>query len=221
MAEPFDVVILGAGPGGYVGAIRAAQLGLRAALVELHVGCVPTKALLHTAETLETIRHSAEIGIQVPDAALDVAAVHRYKDRVVDTLHKGVEYLMRKHGVTVLRGTGRLTAPGAVAVAQSDGSTADVRATHVLLATGSTPRSIPGVEIDAHRILSSDHLVGLRKIPRHLAILGAGAVGVEFASVFRAFGSDVTLVELLPRVLPMEDEEISGAMGNPSKMVFA
>jgi dihydrolipoamide dehydrogenase len=217
MAESFDVVLIGSGPGGYVGAIRAAQIGLRAAVVErnklggtcLHVGCIPTKALLHVAELLEGIHRSEDFGIRVGAASLDLAAVHRYKDRVIATLHRGVEYLMRKNKVTVFHGTGRLAGRGKVRIALPDGGETECEAKNIVVATGSRPRSIPGVAIDGIRILSSDDVIGLKEIPRRLAILGAGAVGVEFASVFTAFGSEVTLIEILPHALPTEDEEIS------------
>ena len=217
MADSFDVVILGAGPGGYVGAIRAAQLGLRTAIVEqnklggtcLHVGCIPTKALLHVAELLDGIHHGEDFGIRVGDTSLDLAAVHRYKDRVVGTLHRGVEYLMRKNKVMVFHGTGRIANRGKVRIALADGSETECEAKNIVIATGSRPRSVPGVAIDGIRILSSDDIIALHEVPRRLAILGAGAVGVEFASVFSAFGSEVTVIEVLPHALPTEDEEIS------------
>ncbi len=217
MAESFDVVIIGSGPGGYVGAVRAAQLGLRTAIVErdklggtcLHVGCIPTKALLHVAELLSEIQHGEQFGVRVSGASLDLAGVHRYKDRVVGTLHKGVEFLMRKNKVAVFQGIGQITGRGKVRISLTDGSETELETKNVLVATGSRPRSIPVAPIDGNRVLSSDHIIALKEVPRRLAILGAGAVGVEFASVFSAFGSDVTLIEILPRVLPMVDEEIS------------
>lgn len=220
MPDLYDLVVIGAGPGGYVGAIRAAQLGMRTAIVErnklggtcLHLGCIPTKALLQVAELLEEIRRAREFGIRAEEPSVDMAAVQRYKDRVVETLHRGITYLMRKNGITVFHGSARLIGPGRVRVAHHDGSETELEAPRVLIATGSVPRSIPGVPIDGSRILTSDHVVHLQEIPRRLGILGAGAIGVEFASIFRTFGSEIAVLELLPRVLPGEDEEVSEAL---------
>lgn len=216
MSEPFDVVIIGGGPGGYVGAIRAAQLGLRVALVErekvggtcLHVGCIPTKAMLHTAELLDALSSRKELGIMANDVAVDLAAVHARKARVVEQLYKGTLGLMRKNKVAVFEGTGRLLSASKVAVALHDGSETELDAGHVMLATGSAPRSVPGITIDNDRILDSTGALALQAVPKSIAILGAGPVGVEFASLFRAFGSEVTVIELLPTLVPLEDEEI-------------
>ncbi|MDQ7819768.1 MAG: dihydrolipoyl dehydrogenase [Armatimonadota bacterium] len=220
MAEPYDLVIIGGGPGGYVGAIRAAQLGLRTALVErdklggtcLHVGCIPTKAMLHTAELLDHLRDPRDLGLTVDGVGVDLAAVHRRKARVVDQLHKGVQYLMRKHRIDVFAGEGRFLSATRVGVALSDGSETELSARHVLIATGSAPRSIPGVTIDHGRIIDSTDALHLQEVPRSIAILGAGPVGVEFASLFRALGSQVTIIELLPTLVPLEDEEIGQAL---------
>jgi dihydrolipoamide dehydrogenase len=220
MAEPYDLVIIGGGPGGYVGAIRAAQLGLRTALVErdkvggtcLHVGCIPTKALLHTAELLDHLRDARDLGLTVDGVGVDLAAVHRRKARVVDQLHKGVQYLMRKHKVDVFAGEGRFLSASRVGVALADGSETELAARHVLIATGSAPRSVPGVVIDHRRILDSTDALTLPEVPQSIAILGAGPVGVEFASLFRAFGSQVTIIELLPTLVPLEDEEVGQAL---------
>ncbi len=220
MADPYDLIVVGGGPAGYVGAIRAAQLGLRTALVErdkvggtcLHVGCIPTKVLLHTAELLEEMRESAEMGIHADGVRLDYARVQARKDRVVTTNFRGVEYLMRKHKITVVPGEGRLAGPARVRVTGADGATADLEARHILLATGSRPRSLPGVAIDNDRILDSTGALRLPAVPRSIAILGAGAVGAEFASVFAAFGAHVTLLELLPSILPLEDEEVAAVL---------
>ncbi len=220
MPEPFDVVIIGGGPGGYVGAIRAAQLGLRVALVErekvggtcLHVGCIPTKAMLHTAELLDHLQDAKELGIVAPSVSLDLAAVLKRKARVVDQLYKGVQFLMRKNKVDVFAGEGRFLDRQKIGVALQDGSETELQARHVLIATGSAPRSISGVTIDNDRILDSTGALTLQEVPRSIAILGAGAVGVEFASLFRAFGSEVTIIELLPTLVPLEDEEIGQAL---------
>jgi dihydrolipoamide dehydrogenase len=220
VADPFDLIIVGGGPAGYVGAIRARQLGLRTALVErdkvggtcLHVGCIPTKVLLHIAEILEEVRGAGEMGVVVGDARLDYPRVQARKDRVVTTNYRGVEYLMRKHGVSVVPGHGRLAGPTRVRVTAADGSTSDLEAPHILLATGSQPRSLPGLEIDNARMLDSTGALRVPAVPRSIAILGAGAVGTEFASIFSSFGSAVTLIEMMPQVLPLEDEEVAGVL---------
>ncbi|MDR7458628.1 MAG: FAD-dependent oxidoreductase, partial [Armatimonadota bacterium] len=220
MPDPYDLVIVGGGPGGYVGAIRAAQLGLRTALVErdkvggtcLHYGCIPTKALLRTAELLDALRHPAEMGVRADGVAVDLPAAHARKARVVDKLHKGTQFLMRKHGIDVFHGEARFLTAHDLAVALADGSETSLRAHHVLIATGSAPKSLPHLPIDQERILDSTGVLALQEVPRRLLIVGAGAVGVEFASLFRAFGSEVTLVEVLPTLVPLEDEEIGRAL---------
>lgn len=220
MPDPYDLVIIGGGPGGYVGAIRAAQLGLRVALVErdkvggtcLHIGCIPTKVMLHTADLLDHFKNGRDLGIALSDAAVDLAAVHRRQAQVVDQLHKGVQFLMRKNKVDVFSGEGRFLGAQKIGVALTDGSETELAARHVMIATGSAPRSIPGVTFDHARIIDSTDALALPDIPRSIAILGAGPVGVEFASLFRAFGSDVTIIELLPTLVPLEDEEIGQAL---------
>ena len=218
----YDLIVVGGGPAGYVGAIRGAQLGLRTALVEreklggtcLHVGCIPTKVLLHTAELLETMRAGAEMGIQASGVALDYGQVRRRMDRVVTTNFRGVEFLMRKHGIAVFPGDGRLLGPTRVRVAATDGSELILEGRHILVATGSRPRTLPGVVIDNHRVLDNAGTLRLPAVPRSLAILGAGAVGTEFASLFAAFGAAVTLIEMMPAILPLEDEDVSGVVAH-------
>ncbi|HLY21403.1 MAG TPA: dihydrolipoyl dehydrogenase [bacterium] len=218
--ESFDLVVVGGGPAGYVGAIRGAQLGLRTALVErdkvggtcLHVGCIPTKVMLHTAQLLEDMRGASEFGIAVEAPRLDMAALHRRRDRVVTTNFRGVEYLMRKNGITVFAGDGRLLDATNLRVTAADGTTTDLRAGAILLATGSKPRSLPGVAIDNERVLDSTGALRLTEVPGSIAIIGAGAVGSEFASVFAAFGAKVTLIEYLPSCLPLEDEEVAAVL---------
>lgn len=221
MAERFDLIVIGGGPAGYVGAIRASQLGLRTALVErdkvggtcLHVGCIPTKVLLHTAERLEEIREAEDMGIVIEGAVrLDYGRLAARKDRVVTTNFRGVEYLMRKHGITTVQGQGRLLDPTRVRVTATGGSTSDLEGRHILLATGSLPRSLPGITIDNDRILDSSGALRLPAVPRSIAILGAGAVGTEFASMFAAFGATITLVEMMPSILPLEDEEVAAVL---------
>ena len=216
----FDLIVLGSGPGGYVGAIRAAQLGLRVAVVEkdpkfggtcLHRGCIPTKALLHAASTLDEIRSADRLGIRVAAPALDLEGVHGYKDGVVGKNAKGIEFLFKKNRITGIHGFGRLDGPGRVTV-ERDGDTTAYEAKNVIVATGSVPREIPIAPTDGVRVLDSDHALELREVPKSLAVLGAGAVGCEFASVYRSFGSEVDLVEMLPRLLPIEDADCSDAL---------
>lgn len=220
MPDPYDLIVIGGGPGGYVGAIRAAQVGLRVALVErekvggtcLHIGCIPTKAMLHTAELLEHLKDPRELGLTVDSVAVDLLAVQRRKTRVVDQLHKGVQALMRKNKIDVFIGEGRFLSATKIGVALADGSETELAAKHVLVATGSAPRAVPGITFDHTRILDSTDALNLQAVPRSIAILGAGPVGVEFASLFRAFGSEVTVIELLPTLVPLEDEEMGQAL---------
>lgn len=220
MADSFDLVVIGGGPAGYVGAIRAAQLGLTTALVErekvggtcLHVGCIPTKVLLHTAELLEEMRGAAEMGVVADGVRLDYAAVRARRDRVVTTNYRGVEYLMRKHRIAVFHGEGRLQSPTQVRVAAADGSETQLVARTILLATGSRAQSLPGLHIDNDRILDSTGALDLPAVPRTIAILGAGAVGAEFASIFAAFGAQVTLIELMASICPLEDAEVTAVL---------
>lgn len=217
MSEPLDLIIVGSGPGGYVAAIRAAQLGLVVGVVEkdpklggtcLHRGCIPTKALLHTAGLLEAIRRSSEFGVDSSAPALNLESTREFKTRVVDKNAKGIEYLFKKNGIQVFHGRGRLVGRHEVEVASEAGSQT-LWAKNVLIATGSVPRGIPMAQSDGQRIVNSDDILKLPKVPESLVVLGAGAVGTEFASIFASFGSQVTLVEMLPRVLPLEDEEVS------------
>ncbi len=225
-ANRFDITILGSGPGGYVAAVRAAQLGLATAVVEsepqpggtcLHWGCIPTKALLHAAEVLDETRHAAKFGVKVAGAELDLPAVHRYKDKVVQSNARGVEYLFKKNGITLLRGRGKLAGPGRVEIAPPDGKPQTVETKFTVLATGSAIRGLPGVEFDGKRVLHSDDALTLRQIPSSMIVLGAGAVGVEFASIYASFGAKVTVVELLPRLIPLED----AALGAELEKAFA
>ena len=217
MSKAYDLMVIGSGPGGYVAAIRAAQLGLKTAVIEkdpkfggtcLHRGCIPTKALLHTASTLDEIRAAASIGIDVAKPKLDLGKTHDYKNGVVTKNAKGIEFLFKKNKIDGLHGFGRLAGKNAVEVEQ-DGETTRYEAKNILIATGSVPRELPFAKSDGERILNSDHALELPKVPKSIVVLGAGAVGSEFASIFRSFGSEVTLVEMLPRLLPIEDEEIS------------
>ncbi|WP_027862664.1 dihydrolipoyl dehydrogenase [Marmoricola sp. URHB0036] len=208
----FDVVILGAGSGGYACALRAAQLGLSVALVEkdkvggtcLHVGCIPTKALLHAAEVADAARESEKFGVQATLDGIDMAGVNSYKDGVVSRLYKGLTGLVKGRGITVVEGSGKLTGPRTVEV---DGTSYVGKA--VVLASGSYSRTLPGLEIDGTRVLTSEQALRLDSVPRSVIVLGGGVIGCEFASVWRSFGAEVTIIEALPHLVPAEDEHSS------------
>lgn len=221
MASEFDLVVIGAGTGGYVTAIRAAQLGLKVAVVErqkalggtcLIWGCIPTKALLEHAHALKVVQNVKEWGVTIGEGAvgIDMNQVQARKDKVVTGLTRGIEFLFRKNKIEWIKGTARVAGRGKINV--TDGDAQDLAAREIVIATGSAPRSVPGVEIDRKRIITSDEAVNLREVPKSMVILGSGAVGVEFASIFRRFGSEVTLIELLPRLVPVEDEAISAEL---------
>ena len=216
--KTYDVCIIGSGPGGYVAAIRAAQLGMSVLIVERESrlggvctlrGCIPTKALLHTADLLEEARHGSDVGVAAREVRLDLPAAMKHKEKVVRQSSNGVAYLMKKNRVDVVSGFGRIVGVGRVSVAAADGTEAAYSAKNILIATGSSPRSLPGMEIDHSTILSSDSILEVTEIPKSLIVIGSGAVGVEFASMFARFGSKVTIIEILPRIVPLEDEEIS------------
>ncbi|WP_240937866.1 dihydrolipoyl dehydrogenase [Nocardioides sp. JQ2195] len=204
----FDVVILGAGSGGYACALRAAQLGLTVALVEkgnlggtcLHVGCIPTKALLHAAEVAESAKDAAQFGVQATFEGVDMAGVNSYKDGVVSRLFKGLTGLIKSRGITVVEGEGKLTSPTTVDVG---GTTYTGK--NVVLATGSYSRSLPGLEIDGERVMTSEQALRLDRVPKSAIVLGGGVIGCEFASVWKSFGADVTIIEALPRLVAAED----------------
>ncbi|MFZ1053602.1 MAG: dihydrolipoyl dehydrogenase [Candidatus Sulfotelmatobacter sp.] len=218
----YDVVIIGSGPAGYTAAIRAGQYGLKTALIEkdgflggtcLHVGCIPTKALLFNAELWDHLKDAKEFGIEGVDArALNWAAIQERKSKIVAKHAKGLEFLMKKNKVETVKGYGKLTGPaqnGVLTVeVANDGKTNRLKAKNVLLATGSEARMLPGLVAD-DRVLTNIEILSLRDLPKSLVIVGAGAVGVEFASIYRSFGCEVTIVEMLPRLVPVEDEEVS------------
>jgi len=219
MANEYDVVVIGSGTGGYVAAIRAAQLGLSTAVVErapvlggtcLNWGCIPTKALLEHAHALKIAQDWKEWGLTIGQAAigLDMAQVQARKDKIVKGLTGGIEMLFKKNKIDWIKGSGRLAAKGKVEITDGQKQTVAARK-EIVVATGSQPRSVPGIELDRKRIISSDEAIGLQEIPKSIAIMGSGAVGVEFASIFRRFGSEVTIIELLPRIVPVEDEAVS------------
>jgi dihydrolipoamide dehydrogenase len=217
--EIFDVTVIGTGPGGYVAAIRAAQMGLKTAVVErdpvgcggtcLLRGCIPTKALLHTADLLEDLKNRKEYGIVAEGVGLDFPALMARKDRIVNRLSKGIEtYLFKKNKISLFKGQGRLEGAKAVVVKGETGET-KLDTKNVILATGSRPKAIPGITPDGSQIVTSDEILQLKEIPTSLIVIGAGAVGMEFASMFARFGTTVTVIEMLPRVLPLEDEDVS------------
>ena len=216
MPEQYDLIVIGSGPGGYVGAIRAAQLGMKVAIVErdrlggvcLNWGCIPTKALLRNAEVIALLRRGEEFGFSFDNLRIDFSAAVRRSEQAARKLSKGVEYLMKKNRVTVVPGEGLLAGTGRVRVTRN-GQVTELSAARILLATGSRPRELPGVPIDGTRVITSTEALSLPAVPRSLLIIGAGAVGVEFADVYNAYGSGVTLIEMLPRLLPVEDAEIS------------
>jgi len=223
MANEYDVVVIGSGTGGYVAAIRAAQLGLKTAVVErapvlggtcLNWGCIPTKALLEHAHALKVAQDWKEWGLTFGEAAagqaigLDMNQVQARKDKIVKGLTSGVEFLFKKNKIDWIKGSGRLAGKGTVEITDGDKQTLAARK-EIIVATGSQPRSVPGIEIDRKRIITSDEAINMKAIPKSIVIMGSGAVGVEFASIFRRFGSDVTIIELLPRLVPVEDEAVS------------
>jgi dihydrolipoamide dehydrogenase len=209
---PADLVILGGGSGGYAAALRAAELGLSVVLVEkdkvggtcLHRGCIPTKALLHSGEIADSAREGEQFGVKTSLAGIDMDGVNAYKDGVISKLYKGLQGLIKSRKITYVEGEGRLVSPTAVSV---NGETYEGR--HVLLATGSYARSLPGIEIDGTRVITSDHALNLDRVPSSAIILGGGVIGCEFASAWKSFGVDVTIVEGLPHLVPLEDESSS------------
>ncbi len=208
----YDIVILGGGSGGYACALRAAELGKRVALVEqgkvggtcLHRGCIPTKALLHAAEIADQARESAAFGVRASLDGIDMAGVNAYKDKVVTRLWKGLVGLVGSRHIDVIEGAGRLVSPTAVGVGDSL-----IEGAQVVLATGSQARSLPGLQVDGQRVITSDHALELDHVPASVVILGGGVIGAEFASVWRSFGAEVTIVEMLPHLLPPEEESSS------------
>jgi dihydrolipoamide dehydrogenase len=221
MSDTYDLVIIGGGPGGYNCAIRAGQLGLRAAIVEkrgklggtcLNVGCIPSKALLHASELYEAAaRDFAGMGIQVQGLSLDLARMMGQKDEAVEGLTKGVEFLMKKNKVTYLKGAGRIAAPGRVEVTGEDGAVTALDTRNIVIATGSDILSIPGVEIDEERIVSSTGALKLGRVPGRMVVIGGGYIGLEMGSVWRRLGTEVTVVEYLDRITPTMDGEVSRA----------
>ncbi|NCT22144.1 dihydrolipoyl dehydrogenase, partial [bacterium] len=218
MTETFDVVVLGAGPGGYVAAIRAAQLGLKTAIVDkqwlggvcLNVGCIPSKALLKNAEVAHTLRERGkEFGFSFENLKLDYSAAVKRSRQVSDRLVKGIGFLMKKNGVSVFMETGKLTSPTTVAVTDKDGKLTELSAKNIIVATGASS-AVPGAwKVDGEKIVTYWEAILQEKQPKSVVVIGSGAIGVEFSTVWNSYGVDVTIVEMLPRIVPLEDEEIS------------
>jgi dihydrolipoamide dehydrogenase len=204
-----DIVILGGGSGGYAAALRAAELGKSVVLIEkdkvggtcLHRGCIPTKALLHAGEVADAARESSQFGVNATFDGIDMAGVHKYKDGVISKNWKGLQGLIRSRGITIVEGEGRLTGPKQVTVGDQT-----YTGTNVVLATGSYSKTLPGLELDGRRVIASEHALGLDHVPASAIVLGGGVIGVEFASAWKSFGADVTIVEALPHLVPLEDE---------------
>jgi dihydrolipoamide dehydrogenase len=215
---PFDVAIIGTGPGGYVAAIRAGQLGLRTAVIEkdsryggtcLLRGCIPTKALLRDAHLYQELKRAVQQGLfKTGEVGLDFAKIQDRKDDVVEKMAKGVDFLLRKNKVTVFKGYGLVASPNKLLV-KGDGGSTEVNAKNIIIATGSEAKSLPGYSFDEKNILSNVGVLDLQQIPKSMLIVGCGAVGVEFASIYASFGTKVTLIEVLPNIVPLEDEEVS------------
>ncbi len=219
-----DIAVLGGGTGGYVAAIRAAQLGKEVVIIEqdklggtcLHRGCIPSKSLLRSAEVFAMMRDSEQYGIAADGVRLQFDSVQLRKQGIVDQLHRGVQYLMKKNKITIVRGQGRVIGPsifspqsGAVAVELEDGEMETVVSKNLIIATGSRPRDLPGLEADGNLILNSDHALQLEKLPESILIVGGGVIGMEWASMLNDFGVEVTVIEAAPHILPQEDEEVA------------
>ena len=216
----YDVAIIGSGPGGYVAAIRAGELGLKTVVVEkdpylggtcLHVGCIPTKVLLHHADVYDHLKNAAELGFEVSGLKIDWSKVLARKSKIVTKHSKGIEFLFKKNKVEWVQGWGKYEGPGKVSV-EKDGKRSVIEASNILMVSGSEAKSLPGIEPDYKTIVTNRSILELPEIPKSLIVIGAGAVGVEFASIFNSFGSQVTILEALPRVVPVEDEEVSAEL---------
>jgi len=221
----YDLIVIGSGPGGYVAAIRASQLGLKTAIVEkeslggvcLNWGCIPTKALIKSAEVFEYINHAAEYGIKVGSSEIDFEAMIKRSRGVADGMSKGVQFLMRKNKIDVIMGTGKLKSKGTVTVTNAAGETSDVSAKHIILATGGRSRELPNLKQDGVKVIGYRQAMVLPKKPASMIVVGSGAIGIEFAYVYNAIGTKVTVVEFLDNIVPLEDEEISKQLARTLK----
>ena len=218
MSSDIKLIIIGSGPGGYVAAIRAGQLGLKTVLIEkdnvlggtcLHWGCIPTKAILHQAHLYKEISESLANGISAGSPSVDMPALMGYKQKIIDTMEAGIKAMMKKYKVEVIQARAKLIGNMKVECESPDGTKQQIEAEHIIIATGSEARSIPGVEFDGRTIISNKEMLVMQQLPQSLAVIGAGAVGVEFATVMNSFGREVSILEMLPRIVPLEDEEVS------------
>ncbi|GMG88391.1 dihydrolipoyl dehydrogenase [Biformimicrobium ophioploci] len=215
----FDIAVVGAGPGGYVAAIRAAQLGMSVAIIEkqhmggvcLNWGCIPTKSLLKSAEVYQSMLHAEEYGLSTKDAGFDIKKIVQRSRDIAARLSRGIDFLMKKNDITVISGFGRLAAPGELEVSVDEELTGRVSATHIIFATGARPRSLPGMEADGEVIWSAKEAMVPESLPGSLLVVGSGAIGMEFASFYRTFGTEVTVLEMMDRILPQEDADVSAA----------
>ncbi|GAB3867878.1 dihydrolipoyl dehydrogenase [Hymenobacter segetis] len=220
MALQFDLVVVGSGPGGYVAAIRASQLGLKVGVIEreslggicLNWGCIPTKALLKSAQVFEYLNHAADYGLKAEGIGYDFGAVISRSRGVADGMSKGINFLFKKNKIEAVMGTGKVVAPGKVEVTKADGSKETVEAKSIILATGARSRELPTMPVDNKKIIGYRKAMSMEQLPKRLVVVGSGAIGVEFAYFYRTMGSEVTVVEFLPRIVPVEDEEVSRQM---------
>ncbi|MDO7852562.1 dihydrolipoyl dehydrogenase [Hymenobacter convexus] len=220
MALQFDLVVVGSGPGGYVAAIRASQLGLKVGVIEreslggicLNWGCIPTKALLKSAQVFEYLNHAADYGLRAEGVGYDFGAVISRSRGVADGMSKGINFLFKKNKIETVMGTGKVVAPGKVEVTKADGSKETVEAKSIILATGARSRELPTMPVDNKKIIGYRKAMAMEQLPKRLVVVGSGAIGVEFAYFYRTMGSEVTVVEFLPRIVPVEDEEVSRQM---------
>ena len=216
MADKYDLVVIGSGPGGYVAAIRASQLGVKTAVVEraevggicLNWGCIPTKALLHSASLFQQVKNAKKFGVHVPEVAIDFPGMIKHSRDTANRLSKGIDFLFRKNNIAVVAGTAKIIARGKVEVTADDKSTKLLEAADILIATGARPRSIPNVKIDGKKIITSREAMVLQNQPGSMVIIGAGAIGVEFAYFYSSLGTEVTLIEMMDQILPIEDKEV-------------
>jgi len=225
MADKVDLAVIGSGPGGYVAAIRANQLGLKTVVVEkaelggicLNWGCIPTKALLHSATLYNQIKHAGDFGVRVQEATVDLAKMVKHSRATAHRRSKGIEFLFRKNNVTVLRGRAALAGPGRITVTTTEGKEELLEAKNILIATGARPRTLPGVEFDGQQIITSREAMVQEQLPESMIIIGAGAIGVEFAYFYASLGVRITLVEMLPQILPIEDAEVAEVVAKAFK----
>ncbi len=225
MADKVDLAVIGSGPGGYVAAIRASQLGLKTVVVEkaelggicLNWGCIPTKALLHSATLYNQIKHAGDFGVRVQEATVDLSKMVKHSRATAQRLSKGIEFLFRKNNVTVIHGRAVLAGKGWITVTTTEGKEERIEAKNILIATGARPRTIPGVEFDGQQIITSREAMVQEQLPASMIIIGAGAIGIEFAYFYASLGVQITLVEMLPQILPIEDAEVAEVVAKAFK----